>query len=391
MRQLTFVRRGRLEWRDVPVPSLESAGDAIVRPVVAARCDGDAVFLFHDISRMLRVGSALHLVDPAVCASLGKAPFAGPFPYGHEAVAEVVEVGGEVERIAVGQLVVVPWAVSCGTCSTCRRGLTSNCERSRTRVSGYGFGPTSGGWGGLVSDRVRVPYADHMLIPVPEGLAPLSIASASDNLPDAYRTVAPHLTAHPGAPVLVLGGHARSIGLYAAGMAVALGASRVDYLDSDRGRLDIAGRLGANPVFTTRREAWFRRGSAVHAPGYEIAVEASGVRAGLDHALRSVAPGGVCTGVGFYFFKSTPLPLWQMFMNSVTFRTGMSHPNADIPAVLRLVGQGAFDPMKVTTTVAPWEEADRAFLEPGSKVIVQRERLHPAGAPSSSSPESARS
>ena len=67
-----------------------------------------------------------------------------------------------------------------------------------------------------MSDLLRVPHADAMLVAVPAGLDPVQIASASDNIPDAFRTVAPHLRAKPDASVLVVGGSARSIGLYAA-------------------------------------------------------------------------------------------------------------------------------------------------------------------------------
>ena len=80
--------------------------------------------------------------------------------------------------------------------------------------SAYGFGSAMGSWGGAVSDQLLVPFADAMLLPVPSGLDPVSIASASDNIPDGYRTVAPHLRRWPGAPVLVVGGAARSVGLY---------------------------------------------------------------------------------------------------------------------------------------------------------------------------------
>ena len=106
--------------------------------------------------------------------------------------------------------------------------------------SAYGFGSAMGPWGGAVSDQLLVPFADAMLVPVPMGLEPISIASASDNIPDGYRTVAPHLRRWPGAPVLIVGGAARSIGLYAAGVAVAMGSSQVDYMDHDRERLKIA-------------------------------------------------------------------------------------------------------------------------------------------------------
>jgi alcohol dehydrogenase len=97
-----------------------------------------------------------------------------------------------------------------------------------------------GDWGGMVSDLVRVPFADAMLVHVPAGVDPMKLASASDNMPDAWRAVGPQLAKEPNASVLVVGGGARSIGLYAAGMAVALGASRVDYVDDDPERLAIA-------------------------------------------------------------------------------------------------------------------------------------------------------
>ena len=77
----------------------------------------------------------------------------------------------------------------------------------------------------MVSDVLRVPFAGrHAGAGALRGLADTTLAGASDNLPDAWRTVAPHLRARPGAAVLVVGGAARSIGLYAAGIAVALGS-----------------------------------------------------------------------------------------------------------------------------------------------------------------------
>jgi alcohol dehydrogenase len=178
-------------------------------------------------------------------------------------VAEVVECGGNVKSVKRGDRVIVPWAISCGHCFNCDHNLTSKCTNSGdTLFAGYGFGSAMGPWGGAISDKLRVPYADAMLVAVPADLDPVAIASASDNMPDGWRTVAPHLQRYPGAPVLVIGGAARSIGLYAAGIAVALGSSRVDYLDSSRARLDIAHSLGATPVQIPRKAGWFRK----HAP-----------------------------------------------------------------------------------------------------------------------------
>jgi len=81
-----------------------------------------------------------------------------------------------------------------------------------------------------------------MLVKLPAGIDPVAVASASDNIPDGWRTVGPQLAADPGAEVLVVGGDngPHSIGLYAAGLAAALGAARVTYLDQDPRRLAIA-------------------------------------------------------------------------------------------------------------------------------------------------------
>ena len=378
MKQLTYIKPKTLAWWDVPEPQLGAPGEAIVRPIVAARCDGDAMFLRHDFERALRLGAALHLVDPA----FGNARddiFSGPFAYGHECVAEVIEVGAGVREHAVGSLVVVPWSVSCGACRRCGHGLTSHCERGGTQVSAYGFGEAVGSHGGMVSDLLRVPHADAMLVKVPCGVDPVSIASAGDNMADGYRAVAPQLERYPGAPVLIVGGAAKSVGLYAAGIAVALGASRVDYLDDSERRLRMAERLGANPVLRTKQSRWFGAGEPVLPGGYAISVEASGTTRGLTYALSALAPGGVCTAVAFYLRRGTPLPLWNMYMKSASLHVGVSHPRTHLPALLQLVERGVFDPSHVEPLVGDWQDAHRVLLEPATKVIVQRKRLTATG------------
>src|SRR6185503_15186826 len=106
-----------------------------------------------------------------------------------------------------------------------------------------------------------------------------------------------------------------------------------------------------------------------------IAVEASSSTRGLEYALRALAFGGVCTAVGFYLRQGTPLPLWNMYMKSATLKVGVSHPSADLPAVLRLIEERRFQPEKVTGLVADWDDAATAFLESSTKVIVRRARL----------------
>ena len=375
MKQLTYLKKNTLKWLEIKDPILEATTDVLVRPLAAARCDGDKVFLFHDITPAMQVALAIHYVDPINSTLFGKKPFKAPIPIGHECVAEVVKCGEDVKNFKVGDQVIVPWAISCGSCSHCLTGLTSKClDAGYTLLSGYGFGESMGPWGGMVTDEFRVPFADHMLVRVPNSLDPVSIASASDNIPDGWRTVAPQLKKRPGAPVLVVGGSAESIGLYAAGIAVALGSSQVDYLDHDPARLAIAASLGANtlPVPKKGRKGWLRKNAPVQTGKYPITVDASANADGLRFAIRSLAPGGICTSVGYYFQKGTSIPLMQMFANDSTLHTGISHPSATLPEVLKLIESGKFQPEKVTTILADWEDAESAFLEHSTKIVIHR-------------------
>lgn len=379
MKQLTYVKKNTLQWWDVQEPELKSPQDVIVRPIAAARCDGDKVFLFHNITRPIQAGLALHFLDPVTKKLLGKSPYKGPIAVGHECVGEVASCGDEVTLFKRGDKVIVPWSISCGTCSHCAARLTSKClEAGNTLLSGYGFGEAFGSWGGMVSDFIRVPFGDKMLVAVPSSVDPVSLASASDNIPDGWRTVAPYLKEKPEAPVLVVGGGAESIGLYAAGIAVALNSSRVDYVDYDEERLAIAESVGARPIQIPKksRGKWFRSNAPVTSGKYPITVDASAYPEGLRFAIRSLAPGGVCTSVGYYFQKGTSLPLMQMYANDSRFHTGISHPRADIPDVLDLIENKRFQPEKITTLLASWEDAAGAYLERTSKVVVHRPTVY---------------
>ena len=290
-------------------------------------------------------------------------------------MGEITACGPELKNFKVGDKVIVPWAISCGTCSHCLSNLTSKCtEAGDTMISGFGFGESLGPWGGMVTDLIRVPHADFMLVKVPDGIDPASLASASDNIPDGWRTVAPHLKKRPGAPVLVLGGSAASIGLYAAGIAVALGSSQVDYVDYDPDRLRIAKSLGANPIQIPEKtkEKWYRQNSPGASGRYPIVADCCMNEAGLNFGIRSLSAGGICTSVGYYFKKGTSLPLLHMYANDSTFHTGISHPRVTLPEVVDLVATKKFQPEKVTTVLAKWEHAEQAFLERTTKVVVER-------------------
>jgi threonine dehydrogenase-like Zn-dependent dehydrogenase len=370
VRELRLMRAGRLAWHEREPPVLEDPGDAIVRPFLAGRCDGDMLPIHRPVSRALQAGMALRLVDPVVGCICGKVPFKGPLAIGHECVAEVVAVGSDVREVRARQRVIVPWAVSCGTCARCRRGLTAKCERTTAghELAAFGFGPMSGPWGGMVADQLRVPYADHMLVPVPHGVPAERLAAASDNLADGWRSVARPLEERPGGSVLVLGGGAKSIGLYAAGLAVMLGAGVVDYLDDHPLRRRIAESFGAHA---------HPRSRGAGGRSYDVVVEATSRATGLRAAIRALAPGGVCTAVGYYLSTGTRVPLMRMYATDGTLRLGVSHARAELPALLAFVARTDFPAERVTTLTAGWDDAPEAYAAKTTKLVLRRDPLTP--------------
>lgn len=376
VRELQFIRSGRLEWRGRAAPSVREPGDAIVRPFIAGRCDGDTVPIHRPVSRAMQVGIAIGAIDPVVGCICGAVPFRGPFAIGHECVAQVLAVGAGVQHVRIGQTVVVPWAVSCGTCTPCRRGLTSKCATTTAgALAAYGLGPASGPWGGMIADEVRVPFADHMLVPVPDGVPPLRVAAAGDNLADAWRSVVAPLRQRPGGAVLIIGGGAKSIGLYAAGLAVAHDAGVVDYLDGDPDRRRVAESFGARALVPTASRRRGARGAGLPVR-YDIVVEASSRAVGLRRALRSLAPGGVCTAVGYYLAAGTRVPLMRMYATDATLRLGVSHARGVLPELLAFIHRSGYPAERVTTLTADWDDAPRAYTAHTTKVVLQRDPLN---------------
>jgi threonine dehydrogenase-like Zn-dependent dehydrogenase len=341
MQQLTFVAAGVFEVREVPEPRLEGDLEALVRPLAVARCDLDFVL------------------------ARGKAPVAGPFALGHECVAEVLAVGDRVATVRPGDRVIVPFQISCGDCDRCRKGHTGSC-RSVPKLAAYGLGPALGGgaFGGALSDVLRVPYADAMLVHLPPGLDPVAAAALSDNAVDGFRTVAGPLAREPGAAVLVAGGGAPSVALYAVAAARALGASEVVYVDPSEARASIAERLGARAV-RAKCEPSLRLGR------FAITVDATGREEGLRFALASTDVWGECTSIGVYF-GDVPMPLLDLYTRGIRFATGRVDARRDLPAALAAATAGALDLDAIATTVVPWGEAAAAWAEPATKLVVRR-------------------
>jgi alcohol dehydrogenase len=338
MRALSLRAGGRFDWRQVPAPSPPGPHGAIVHPVAIATCDLD---------RLL---------------ALGGTPFPLPLHFGHECVAEVLEVGERVTTVQRGQRVVVPFQISCGSCAACRAGHTGNCL-SVPPLSMYGFGFGGGHWGGAVSDKLAVPFADGMLVPLPAAVEPAAAASVADNVCDGYRHVAPYaaplLERDPDATFLILAGVGRkprfssSIGLYAGLVARALGFREIHLVDSRAHVREHAESLG----LTAHRPSELRR-----LPPAPLVMDASASPAGLRAALVHTAPDGICSSAGG-LHRTTRIPTGLMYARNATYHVSRTHARALIPAVLELMSAGKLSPELVTTDLAALDDAPRALRD----------------------------
>jgi hypothetical protein len=240
-------------------------------------------------------------------------------------------------------------------------------------MSTYGFGPAVFTWGGFLADLVCVPYANHMLVPVPAGLDPSSIASASDNISD------PGGRSRPASP------SGRTSRFWS---SVARDPGRSAFTPPGSPSPWVHRRCSTStPIPAAARS---RRRSALGAQTqadvpkrlgpFGIAVDASGDPAGLVLALRSTAPDGVCTSTAIYFGEQPTMPLLEMYTKGITFHTGRANAREAIPHVLELAALGALRPELVTTRAVDWTDAADALLENDwTKLAITRDHLNRPG------------
>jgi alcohol dehydrogenase len=336
MRALSVSPGGRFAWREVPVPPRPGPDAAIVHPLAIATCDLDRPL------------------------ALGATPFLLPLHFGHECVAEVLEVGERVATVRAGERVIVPFQISCGSCPRCRTGLTANCE-SVPPLSMYGFGVGGGHWGGVVSDQLAVPYADAMLVRLPDGVDAAAATSVADNISDAYRHIGPHLPRllerDPDAEVLILGANSRrstfsaSLALYAGLIARALGARQIRLVEARGGVRAEAERLGLTALPVSELRGLSPAG---------LVIDAGGTARGLRTALRLTAQDGICTSSGG-LHTNARIPSGLLFGRNATFHVGRTNARAVIPQVLELLVERRLRPESVITDRGALDDAPRAL------------------------------
>ena len=226
MKAVVFHAIGDIRLDDVPEPVVEEQTDAIVRLTASAIC-----------------GTDLHFVRGTV------APVDKGQILGHEGIGIVASVGSGVTSIKVGQRVVIPAIIGCGACQFCRKGLFAQCDVANPmgKHAGSVFfgGPANAGkLKGLQAEKARVPFADHMLVPLPDEIDDDQAILMSDILPTGWFG-ADLAEIEPGDHVLVFG--CGPVGQMAIASAKLIGG-RVIAVDRLPDRLEMARAQGAEVI-----------------------------------------------------------------------------------------------------------------------------------------------
>jgi alcohol dehydrogenase len=335
VRSLFFEGQNQVNWRDIPEPQIQADHEVLVATIAATTCYVDTMIIS------------------------GKSPFAPPFALGHESVARVIDLGDAVSSLRIGDVVAVPYHRSCGNCGSCAAKLPLHCEKKEVPfIPSYGV-PDGSDFGGMFSEKYRVPYADHALIKIPDSIDPLAAVAVGDTLSDAWSTTVPHIRNKPGARVLITSN--AGYGLYATQWALSAGASQVTYVDDDQTRLGLAAQLGAHVLdWTDEMEV---------PPVYDVIVnERQGVES-LKFCLLAAAPGAVCENVVIHF-EDVPVPLAAMHYSGVTLHSSFSPTRNFMPEVMRELEAGTIQPRHIESEIVDLDEVPRRFVLPSHKPVV---------------------
>jgi len=352
MRALTWQGKRSVSVETVPDPAIKESNDAIIRVTSTAICGSD-LHLYEVLAPFLAKGDVL----------------------GHETMGVVEEVGPDAGDLSVGDRVVVPFNISCGTCWMCSRGLFAQCETTQVRETGKGaslFGYTSlyGAVPGGQAELLRVPQAQFGPVRVPEGVPDERYLYLSDILPTAWQAVE-FADVAEGDTLAVFG--LGPVGQLTTRIALHRGV-RVIGVDLLPERLETASGRGvevidlreADDVSAAIFDLTSGRGAdgTVDAVGMEAhgspvakaAITAVGVLpdalakpltdrfaidrlAALHAAIKSVRRGGTVSVSGVYGGEVDPMPMMEMFDRGITMRMGQCHVRRWTDDILEVLNQ----------------------------------------------------
>src|SRR4051794_32205787 len=315
MRGAVMYQAGDVRIVDVPDPTIQEPTDAVIRVTRACICGSD-----------LWPYKSLGAED-------------GARVMGHEAIGVVEEVGADVRTVEIGDLVVMPFAFSDGTCLFCQEGLQTEC------MHGGFFGNPE--VAGAQSEAVRVPQADGTLYVLPVGqddaLMP-SLLTLSDVMGTGHHA-AVVAKVGPGKSVAVVGDGA--VGLCGVIAAKRLGAEEIIILGRHEDRIALARDFGATEVVSERgAEAVERVRQLTGGHGVHSVLECVGLDQAVETSIQIARPGGAVGRVGVPQHELLPGATPSFFKN-VTVGGGPAPVRAYVDELLPDVLEGRIEPGRV--------------------------------------------
>jgi len=359
---MTYRGAYKIRVEDKPMPVIEHPNDAIVRVTMGAICGSD-LHLYHGMMPDTRVGHT----------------------FGHEFIGVVEEIGSSVRNVKVGDRVMVPFNIFCGSCYFCTRGLFSNCHNvnpNATAVGGiYGYSHTCGGYDGGQAEYVRVPFADVGPTIIPDWMDDEDAVLLTDACPTGYFG-AQLGDIHEGDTVVVFG--AGPVGLFAAKSAWLMGAARVMVIDHLEYRLEKAKQFAHAETFnfTQYSDIVVEMKKQTDFLGADVAIDAVGAEAdgsllhhltsakfklqagspvALNWAIDSVRKGGTVSVVGAYGPLFSGVKFGDVVNKGLTLRANQCPVKRQWPRLFEHVRNGYLKPSEIVTHRIPLEEIAEGY------------------------------
>jgi threonine dehydrogenase-like Zn-dependent dehydrogenase len=348
--------------RNRPDPEIKHPYDAIVRVTRSLICGSD-LHLYHGLVPDTRVGMT----------------------FGHEFTGVVEAVGSGVQKLKVGDHVLVPFNIACGHCPLCKQELYGNCHESNseaTAVGGFfGYAHTGGGYDGGQAEYVRVPYADVSPTVIPKGMDIEDAVMLTDVTPTGYQA-AEQGGIQKGDTVVVFG--AGPVGIMSARCAWLFGAGRVIIIDHLDYRLEFAKNYAYceaynfkemdDPVlFIKKATDWYGADVCIDAVGCEatgstlrnilgkkLLLEAGNATA-LHWAINSVKKGGIVSVIGVYGPPWNLVPMGALMNKGITLRANQASVKRLLPKLIDHVMSGRLNPKGIISHRFPLEEVPDAY------------------------------
>lgn len=361
---LAMNYRGPLRVRidHKPMPEILHPQDAIVR-----------------VTRSCICGSDLHLYN-------GSVPDTRPgMTFGHEFCGIVEQVGPAVEKLKVGDHVLVPFNIACGRCWFCQQEMYGNCHESNPEATAvgaiFGYSHTAGGYDGGQAEYVRVPYADVSPTVIPDWMDPDDAVMLTDVAPTGYQA-AEMGGIQPGDTVVVFG--AGPVGIMAARCAWLFGAGRVIVLDRVQYRLDFVREYAPCEAYNFEEidDVVLFLKKTTDGMGADVCIDAVGAEAAgnaaqtllgrklflqggsataLHWAINGVKKGGIISIVGVYGPIDTLIPIGNVINKGLTIRGNQASVKRLLPRLIKHIQDGVLDPKAMITHRVPLEYVSDAY------------------------------